>query len=302
MLGQGVVLTACGGRLICVRLLEALACDYTIPSSPRLLADPHIVCWTGRHLYMAAASLVALSFFVPLSIMVAPMLMEAPHGMAVREYPPTLVTHCCLMCASAKKEKDVRYVKLFLMVVGMIKCGMLVLGAFGGRSLTTSLVASAVACVALGVVTTAWFVKGGNRVLHAEPDASRPHILPDFEPCSVPFVNAWKACNYAVGAWSAAVMLAAHGLGPHSRILPHDQLQVVLAAGWGLIAVLAVAKHLLWKKKFRSTEASTRGFTACSPVAHTSRGCAGENQACCGRSCDLARAGSSEEAVISLPV
>ena len=89
----GVVLTASGGRLICVRLLEALACDYTIPSSPRLLADPHIVCWTGRHLYMAAASLVALSFFVPLSIMVAPMLMEAPHGMVVREYPPTLVTH-----------------------------------------------------------------------------------------------------------------------------------------------------------------------------------------------------------------
>ena len=206
------------------------------------------------------------------------------------------------MCVSAKTEKDVRYVKLFLMVVGMIKCGMLVLGAFGGRSLTTSLVASAVACVSLGVITMAWFVKGGNRVLHAEPDASRPHILPDFEPCSVPFVNAWKACNYAVGAWSAAVMLAAHGLGPHSRILPHDQLQVVLAAGWGLIAVLAVVKHLLWKKKFRSTEASTRGFTACSPVAHTSRGCAGENQACCGRSCDLTRAGSSEEAVISLPV
>ena len=64
--------------LVCLRLLEALSCDYTDPARPTLTADPHILCWQGQHMYMAAASLISFSFFVPVSIMVAPMLMEAP--------------------------------------------------------------------------------------------------------------------------------------------------------------------------------------------------------------------------------
>ena len=65
-------------RLLCLRLLQALACDYKVAAVPVLVADPAIVCWQGRHRYLAAAALTALCFYVPLSIMVAPMLMEAP--------------------------------------------------------------------------------------------------------------------------------------------------------------------------------------------------------------------------------
>jgi hypothetical protein len=48
-----------------------------VVQAPVLFADPSIQCWEGRHKLLGAMCLVAYAFYVPLSIMIAPMLMEA---------------------------------------------------------------------------------------------------------------------------------------------------------------------------------------------------------------------------------
>jgi hypothetical protein len=51
-------------------LVQALVCD----SDGYLLADSSVECWEGDHRWLAAVCLVALTFYVCLSVMLAPML------------------------------------------------------------------------------------------------------------------------------------------------------------------------------------------------------------------------------------
>jgi hypothetical protein len=55
--------------VISLRLLDAIACDYT-GTEPVLLVDPRMTCWKGKHSVLAVCALSAYAFYVPLSIMV----------------------------------------------------------------------------------------------------------------------------------------------------------------------------------------------------------------------------------------
>ncbi len=51
--------------VVCLRLLDALACDYTEDdgggsTEGRLRVDPTMVCWQGEHTPLAALSLVGI--------------------------------------------------------------------------------------------------------------------------------------------------------------------------------------------------------------------------------------------------
>lgn len=44
---------------------------------PRVLADPSMVCWEGSHRPLACACLLSLALYLPLSVLVAPMLTDS---------------------------------------------------------------------------------------------------------------------------------------------------------------------------------------------------------------------------------
>jgi hypothetical protein len=62
---------------------------------PVLLVDPHTRCWTGPHAAIAGISLVALSYYVPLAVMISPILaqvrLEGERGFLTFHTP--LLTH-----------------------------------------------------------------------------------------------------------------------------------------------------------------------------------------------------------------
>jgi hypothetical protein len=118
--------------VVSLRLLSALACDYSDVSSPRLIADQSVVCWEGGHAALATAALTAYALYVPLSIMIAPMLLEA--APAEGEEAAT----------AGGGEAAVSYSKLYLMVVNVVKSVMLLVGALGPSTLLTAVVSSAV--------------------------------------------------------------------------------------------------------------------------------------------------------------
>ena len=120
-------------------MTQKLVLPCCAPKVPVLYADPTIVCWQGSHKLLGAMSLVAYGFYVPLSIMIAPMLMEAA---PVRTTPfrpcpssgtnrPIPVCRAELrvrgqLCVSdimrqGEAKADVTYVKLYLMIQTIVK-------------------------------------------------------------------------------------------------------------------------------------------------------------------------------------
>lgn len=69
-------------RFLSLRLLGALSCDYDA-SPPTLVADSRVTCWQGSHRYLAIASLIAYSFYIPMSVMIAPIFVGATAGALV---------------------------------------------------------------------------------------------------------------------------------------------------------------------------------------------------------------------------
>ena len=63
----------------------------------------------------------------------------------------------------AAKPKDVRYLKLYLMVVALVKAVLLVVGAFGNHRLVTVAVATAISSCVLSLVTYSWFHTAAGR-------------------------------------------------------------------------------------------------------------------------------------------
>lgn len=155
--------------------------------------------------------------------------------------------------ACAGKKKDVHYVKTYLMNVTLAKCVVQVIGAFAFPWKLALLISNLVTSVFLASVTLKWTrcllrwrprgcsppPPSSHAVLHHYPcvgcsfggpdgeacDINCRHVLPAAEPCTVPAFNTWKAVNYAVSFWGAALLLLAYFLG--ATALPSSTLTCV---------------------------------------------------------------------------
>ncbi|KNC51483.1 Ras oncoprotein [Thecamonas trahens ATCC 50062] len=169
------VLSDAGFLLVANKLLSLLACRYT-SSGAFLLIDPSIRCWEGSHSALAAFALIALLYYVPLCVMIA----------------PTLVAD--------DSSKDTNFAKLYLMITNIIKSLMLVFATFAFTSPVMRQVSALFGSAALAALTAAWTW----RSLRDETD---PHN----EPSPHAFLSIQKAGMFYIGALSALVVLCASG-------------------------------------------------------------------------------------------
>ena len=173
---------------------------------------------------IAVAALCCYAFYVPLSIMITPMLLEAP-----------------------RTEKDeaggdggggVTYLKLYLMSINVIKSVMLLIAVLGPQSVTTTVVSSVASSVVLGTVTMMWF--------HYQKIEEKPYSA-EIHPCNIAFINYWKAASYTASVASAVIVVIAYNL--QDSVFPTSLLTIVLIASWCFIIIVFSVAYYQFRLK-----------------------------------------------------
>ncbi len=101
--------------IISLQLLNVFACDYSYEDGiSTLRADSTVTCWEGNHAILAVCAFISYAFYVPLSIMITPMLLEAPQ----KDENSTENGPC-----------EITYLKLYLMTINVVKGIMLLVTA-----------------------------------------------------------------------------------------------------------------------------------------------------------------------------
>jgi hypothetical protein len=220
MLSDGLFL------IISFQLLQAFSCDYTGSGSPTLRADASIVCWEGRHAVVGTAALISYAFYVPLSIMISPMLLEAPPKPTKPGEPP-------------QQNTGVSYMKLYLMFINTVKSIMLVVGVMGPETVATVVISSTASSCVLGIMTILWYQ---SYVPTAKHYSSTP------EPCNIAFINYWKAASYVAAVSSALIVITAYELT--EDVFPVSGLTTALIVSWVIIIVIFVGMYYRYHSKY----------------------------------------------------
>ena len=130
---------------------------------------------------LATASLTSYAFYLPLSIMITPMLLESPTG--------------------ETNNGNVTYLKLYLMSINVIKSLMLLVAIMGPEGVATAVISSMIASFLLGTLTFTWF---------QSQSLLSSHYYTVLHPCNIAFINFWKAASYMAAIASAVIMVIAH--------------------------------------------------------------------------------------------
>jgi hypothetical protein len=212
--------------IISFQLLQAFSCDYTGNGSPTLRADASIVCWEGRHAVVGTAALISYALYVPLSIMISPMLLEAPPKPTKPGEPP-------------QENTGVSYMKLYLMFINTVKSIMLVVGVLGPETVTTVVISSTASSCVLGIMTILWYQSYVPTSTHY---SSTP------EPCNIAFINYWKAASYVAAVSSALIVIAAYELT--ADVFPANGLTTALIVSWIVIIVVFAVMYYRYHSKY----------------------------------------------------
>lgn len=170
---------------------------------------------------LATASLVSYAFYVPLSIMITPMLLEAP-----RQEDET--------------GGHVTYLKLYLMSINVTKSIMLLVAVLGPQQVSTAVISSIVASFLLGTLTYAWF---------KSQDLLKSHYSAELQPCNIAFINFWKAASYTAAVTSAVAVVVAHSM--QESVFSPQALTDSLIVAWSVIvATFVILYYRYYKQHF----------------------------------------------------
>ena len=219
--------------VISMQLLTVLACD-TVPDSggerATLRAKESVECWEGEHALLSTCAMMAYAFYVPLSIMITPMLLEAPSTDS-KDKP---------------KEEGVAFLKLYLMTINVVKSVMLLVAVLGPQDISTLVLATALSSLLLGGITVAWYSK---QDLSSLPYSSSVH------PCNMAFINYWKAASYTTSVVSAVIVVIFHSLQHTSAFVSERSLTDTLLTAWVCIAAVYASlyyqhyKRVKWRRE-----------------------------------------------------
>ncbi len=143
---------------VCDKLIMTLSCD----SQGFLRIQPSIECWKkeGGHLFYGTISLILCAFYIPFSVMVAPIFVEFNEE-----------TEEEIEEKEKEKEKKsfftfgstVKFIKPYLSMITLAKCFMLISANYvsGGGAIGT-VISQLIVCVSLFLATVLW----SNRNLH----------------------------------------------------------------------------------------------------------------------------------------
>ena len=259
--------------VVSFQLLKVFSCDYsrnqpgdgdTNDDYPVLRTDDSIVCWQGPHATLATVALICYSYYVPLSVMITPMLLENPSTTADAQVPNNNIPVAAssdaqgsnksngasetatpkFASSGSPSEGGVTYLKLYLMTLNVVKSVMLLVGVLGPESISTAVLSSCVASFVLGSITLLWF---------GQHDVTSSHYSADIHPCNIAFINYWKAASYTSAVASAVIILVAYYM-QDTEHFPISVLTPVLIITWIIIIIVFVAAY----RRFHHSVSSRR--------------------------------------------
>jgi hypothetical protein len=235
--------------VVCSKVLLVLTCTG---APPVLLVNEGVACWAGPHRALAVLAMTSFAVYLPLSAMIAPMLVES------EEPPAPDGSQARLVGEGGAPKKDVAFVKPFLSIIVVAKCVLLVAGTFFGKDDPRTVVtATALLMAALFAVTTAWALQPVRAsFLHAESArrSRRRGSLVDKisasalgEPAQPPGINIFRALSFLGGVWGAIVALIALEF---PDALGGDAKYALLLAGLAVLASAGALWYRAWKRGF----------------------------------------------------
>jgi hypothetical protein len=196
------------------RLLAVLRCHSTGAGYSVLLipgAHQEVQCWTGQHTTWAFLALAALSYYVPTSIMLSPMLLQSPD--------------------STDAEENITFVKLFSMVTTVLKCCSLMVALLAYSSTLSTLVVYLLISLFLALLTAVW-----TNLYSTDAESMA-------EPCTDPFFSHFRTAAYCSATWCSLWALALSGSTTISDSTRNTLLSVVVPLGWGMACMCVWLLH-----------------------------------------------------------
>jgi len=237
--------------VVAQKLISVITCIDGVDEAgnhvTRMLINPNVICWEGEHQFLAAISLVAFGYYLPLCAMISPMLVEAEDAPPP---PPSAASTADGKKSSRVKtpppKKDIIFVQPFLSCLVVSKCLLLVGATFFGRNDPTVTVAvSLVTWLLLFIICLIWLARSHSALLrparfwwhrdflHDPYMHVAPPALPDG-------INIVRVLAFVGGVFGSIIALIAlkypDGLGG-------DKKYIALA----VVSAVLVAIGLLWR-------------------------------------------------------
>ncbi len=217
---------------VSVNFINRLSCDYEynedvhrVEAYPVYLDsndDPQ-QCWKGTHATKAVVSLIFFSYYLPLSVLVSPMLTEAEEKEDNSSSNKTNDKK-----KRKKKSKDIRFKTSFIMVINLLKSFIFIIPFFFQQTSISSTVTTLVTDVLSVLVIVSWIYW-------------RSSSLSAFtfmtQPCSIPSINIWRTFTFFMAA-----VLSIMGIIQNRSSSKEDAAWIFLV----VIVVPVLAVFLIW--------------------------------------------------------
>eukprot|EP00004_Rigifila_ramosa_P010336 TRINITY_DN2216_c0_g1_i5.p1 TRINITY_DN2216_c0_g1~~TRINITY_DN2216_c0_g1_i5.p1 ORF type:complete len:934 (+),score=262.36 TRINITY_DN2216_c0_g1_i5:77-2878(+) len=151
-------------------------------------------------------SLVTFSFYVPLSVMVSPLFLDA------------------------NSEKDVRFQKTYLMAVNTAKCAMLLFAVILAQWKLSNALSTLLIAFLLFVVTLAWIL------VRLPSQTVKEALIAPQKPCTIAWINIWRCVSFVAALWSAFCAL----IFVHTSVASHQAVSVVFLVGLVVLGAAGV--------------------------------------------------------------
>ena len=219
--------------VVAEKLILVLCCTASDDSgAAHLSMDDSVVCWEGEHQLYATLNLILIGYYIPMSVMIAPMFAES--DAEEKEEEKERASQCKRVLSLSS---TVSFVKPFLSAITVSKCFMLISATFvfGGDAMAT-VVSQTVAMLSLLLFTLVWCFRDLRR-----------NGLTQNKP-GFPFsVNLIRVAGFGCGLLGCVVELTKH----YSAFLLEDGLDfVVLLAVMGAIAVVSLVVFQCYHAKY----------------------------------------------------
>lgn len=214
---------------ITFQLLQSLACEWDEGKQKSLLQiDKSVECWTGNHAVMASIALICLSYYIPLSVMLAPVLVATQQEKRAEK-----------LKGSNSLSNPVTFTRPYLMIISTTKIILLCFAVFlpGWKASTT---ASSVISLVLCLLTLLWINK------------HPPELYSDPQPCSIPMIASLKLLGYSLAVLSNILSLLASSFPQATALFRLMELQPIL---WIMLSIVLLYSHkkrmLRWKATWK---------------------------------------------------
>ena len=135
----------------------------------------------------------------------------------------------------------VKYLKLYLMTINVIKSIMLLVTVLGPQSIRNTVIISTVSSVLLGFLTLTWFHSSSSSSTQSKTTGTdgtstgkiNNTYSIELQPCNIAFINYWKAASYSASVCSAIIIIIAYQASEES--FPMARLTDALIISWVVI-------------------------------------------------------------------